>query len=96
MDCIIWIACQNDIADRVDYIKYVIRINFTCYSIRLFNITYVLYIVFLMDSTGLEASREPGVKEDPFCKNFFGASPWKVIKNTMWPPDWKDIKVVQG
>lgn len=77
------------------YIKYMIRINFTCETIRLFNITYVLYIVVLMDSAGLEASRGPGVKEGSFGKNFSGASNWKVMKNTMWLPDWKDVKVVQ-
>lgn len=64
-------------------------------AIRLFTITYVAHIVFLMDSTVLKASSEPKFKRDPFHKNFFGASSWKVVKNIMWSPDWKDIKAVQ-
>lgn len=64
-------------------------------AIRLFNITYVAYTVFLMDGTVLKASSEPKFKRDPFRKNFFGASSWKVVKNIMWSPDWKDIKAVQ-
>ena len=36
-----------------------------------------------------------GYKRDPFYKNFFGASNWKVVKNIIGPPDWKDIKAVQ-
>lgn len=65
-------------------------------AIRLFNITFVAHIEFLMDGTVLEAFGEPEIKRDPFCKNFFGASSWKVLKNITWHPDWKDIKAVQN
>lgn len=65
-------------------------------AIRLFKITFVAHIGFLMDGTVLEAFSEPEIKRDPFCKNFFGASNWKVLKNIMWHSDWKDIKVVQN
>lgn len=46
-------------------------------AIRIFNITYGAYILFLMDNAALKLPESLEFKKDSFNKNFLGASTWK-------------------
>ena len=59
-------------------------------AISIFNITYMVDIVFLMEGPGLKASNKPRNRGILSA----GASNRKALENIIWPSEQKDIKVV--